>query len=44
MSTLTELSDELLLEILKYLDFKDVCRVGAVNKRLKVISEDDALW
>jgi hypothetical protein len=44
MSTLTQLSDELLLEILQYLNFGDICKLGAVNKQLKAISEDEDLW
>lgn len=44
MSALTELSDELLLEILKYADYKDIARIAAVNKQLKALSEDDFLW
>jgi hypothetical protein len=44
MSTLTQLSDELLLEILKYLHFGDICKLGTVNKQLKAISEDEDLW
>ncbi|XP_036143469.1 F-box/LRR-repeat protein 4 isoform X2 [Monomorium pharaonis] len=42
--SLSDLSDEIILEILKNLDFKSLCRVSKVNKRLNNLSWDSSLY
>ena len=42
--TLDNLPDEILVQILGYLNATDVPRVSLVNKRLKAISDDPSFW
>ena len=41
---LDDLPDEVLLEILSYLDIKDLLRCSQVCRRIRSISHDESLW
>ena len=41
---LEELPDEILLNIVSFLDIKGVLHYGQVSKRLRAISNDQSLW
>ena len=46
MSTpkLEEISDEIILKVLGYLEIKDLLRIGHVSKSLRAVSQDKTLW
>ena len=39
-----DLPDEIILQVLKNLDIKDLLYCGTVSKRLRSISRDESLW
>ena len=44
MSTFQDLPDELVLEVLKNLETKDIISCGQVSQRIRTISHDSSLW
>lgn len=36
--------NELILYILNFLDIKDICRLSCINKKLKILIDDDEIW
>merc|ERR1712159_155907 len=44
LSGLLVVPNTIVMEIFKYLEFRDLCSLAMVNKRLKSIAETDSLW
>ena len=44
MSSLLDLPDELILEVLSYTEIAEVLKCGQVSKRIRTISDDNSLF
>ena len=42
--SMEDISDEIILKVLGYLEIKDLLRVGHVSKSLRAVSQDKTLW